>query len=311
MATATDSESSKLPSQGHTPTSLGILISGAKNTEQPVEILKYQTLNEKYGIKAADAIGIKQGKDFKLGWYGIGLNGSKCIGTNEFGIEVRRINEHRATDNAAFFGIPFLIRELSKDIDEEKRKKYRMRVVRKIGTVTYVMYYLKEIKFDYYKPSVKLGYRDPTTGNNREDAYTPQEGDLSPVPYELVSTDSVPATDWYSTATGTMNLTLEAEDLDELRNVCRIMFNDASVAALSEYYLAHGINTVLNDGVGPNGTAVRYNELVPACVSYLITENYGRDANTTNRMKIFFEYGNSISYLTEIKATTSASVTTK
>lgn len=302
MAT-TESESSKLPSQGHTPTALGVLISGAKNCDQPVEILKYMTLNEKYGIKAADAIGIKQGAAFKLGWYGIGIKGSRNIGENNAGIEVRRINEHRATDNAAFMPIPFLVRELSKDIDEEKRKNYRMRVVLKVGSITYVCYYLKAIKFDVYKPSVKLGYRDPTTGGNKEDAYIPVVGDLSPQPYQLVSTDSIPATDKYSTATGTLNLTLEAEDLDEIRNACRILYEDASVAAISEIYLVHGISTPINDGAGPNGTAVRYDELVPACVSYQITENYGRDANTSNRMKLYFEYGNSVSYLTELKAT--------
>lgn len=304
MVSTVNSESSKLPSQGHTPTTLGILISGAKNTDQKLEILRYHTLNEKYGIKPDEAIGIKNGSQFKLGWYGIGIKGSRCIGENEQGIEVRRINEHRATDNAAFMPIPFLMRKLEEDIDEEKRKQYRLRVVTKIGSLTYVCYYLKEIKFDYYNPTGKLGYRDPVTGNNKEEPYTPQEGDLNPTPYELISTDSVPATEYYSTGTGTLNLSLEAEDLDELRNVCRIMFNDASVAAINEIYLVHGIDTILNDGTGPSGTAIRYNELVPACVSYLITENYGRDANTTNRMKIFFEYGNSISYLTEMKAVT-------
>lgn len=302
MATATESESSKLPSQGHTPTALGILISGAKNTEQPVELLQFTTLNEKYGVHAADAIGIKQGSAFKLGWYGIGIKGSRTIGENDDGIEVRRINEHRATDFAAFKPIPFLIRTLENDIDEEKRKDYRMRVVRKIGAVTYVMYYLKAIKFDVYKPSMKLGYREPVSGNNKEDIYTPVEADLNPIPYQLVSTDSIPATDQYSTATGTLNLSLEATDLDELRNVCRILYNDASVAAISELYLCHGIDTPVPDGVGPNGTAVRYNELVPACVSYQVTEAYGRDANTNNRLKLYFEYGNSVSYLTEIKA---------
>ena len=310
MATTTDSESSRLPSQGHTPTSLGILISGAKNTDQPVEILKWMTLNEKYGIHPDEAIGKKDGSSFKLGWYGIGLKGSRAIGENEQGIEVRRINEHRATDNAPFAGIPFLIRELSNDIDEEKRKNYRLRVVAKIGAITYVMYYLKAIKFDLYAPSVKLGYRDPTNGNNKEDVYTPVEEDLSPKPYTLLSTDSVPTTDQYSTATGTLNLTLEADDLDELRNVCRIMYGDASVAAISEVYLCHGIDTTVNDGVGPNGTAVRYSELVPACVSYQITENYPRDSNTNNRMKLYFEYGNSVSYLTELKSVDNATLTT-
>lgn len=309
MATTADSESSRLPAQGHTPTALGILISGAKNTEQEVEILKWMTLNELHGVHAADAIGVKQGVSFKLGWFGVGLKGSRAIGENDQGIEVRRINEHRATDNAPFLGTPLLVRELANDISEEKRKNYRMRVVKKIGSKTYVMYFLRAIKFDMYKPTVKLGYRDPVTGNNKEDAYTPVESDLHPKPYVLLSTDSIPATDQYSTATGTMNLTLEAEELDELRNACAIVYGDASVAAINEIYLVHGIDMPVNDGVGPNGTAVRYNELVPACVSYQVTENYARDANTNNRMKLYFEYGNSVAYLTELKSTDNATLT--
>lgn len=302
MASTVDAESSKLPSQGHTPTALGILISGAKNCDQPFELLPNTTLNEKYGVMADSATGKKNGGDFKLGWYGIGIKGSKCIGENAEGIEVRRILDHTATDFAAFKPIPFVIRELADDLDEEERKNYRMRVIRKIGDITYVMYFLKAIKFDLYDPSIKTGYRDPVTGNNDEDVYTPKESDLSPTPYELLSTDSVPISNQYSTATGTLNLTLEASDLDEIRNVCTIMYGTSSVAAISELYLVHGIDT-LNDGEISQGGSVKYQELCPACVSYQITELYGRDANANNRLKIFFEYGNSVSYLTQVKST--------
>lgn len=302
MASSVDAESSKLPSQGHTPTSLGILISGAKNCDQSFTLKANTTLNEKYGVMKDQATGKKNGSSFKLGWFGIGIKGSKCVGENSEGIEVRRILDHTANDFAAFKPIPFLIRELTKDIDEEERKKYRMRVVRKIGDVTYVMYYLKAIGFDLYDPSIKTGYRDPVTGNNEEDEYTPKEADINPTPYELLTTDSVPISDQYSSATGILDMTLEASDLDEIRNVCIILYGTSSVAAISEIYIVHGIDTRNKGDIG-NGGSVQYDELCPACVSYQITELYGRDTNTNNRLKIYFKYGNSVAYLTQIKST--------
>lgn len=304
MASTVDSESSKLPSQGHTPTALGILISGAKNCDQYFTLLPNTTLNEKYGVMADQATGKMNGSLFKLGWFGIGIKGSKCIGENADGIEVRRILDHTATDFSAYKPVPFVIREISEDLNDEERKKYRMRVVRKIGDNTYVLYYLKAIEFDLYDPSIKIGYRDPVTGNNDEDEYTPKEGDLDPTPTELLTTDSVPVSDQYVTATGTLNMTLEAQDLDEIRNACIILYGTASVAAISELYLVHGISTRNDGDVGQGGT-VKYDELCPACVSYHITELYGRDTNANNRLKIYFEYGNSVSYLTQIKSTQS------
>lgn len=299
----TDKDNAKLPTQGHTPTGMGILISGAKNTDQDVVIPKWTTLNEKYGIMADEAIGTKSGSEFSLKWFGIGIKGSKCIGETPEGIERRRILDHTATDFSAFLPIPFVIREISNDLSEQERENYRMRVLKKIGDKTYALYYLRAIKFDVYDPKMKLGYKDPETGNNKEDPYTPKEEDIKPTPYTINSNDSIPVTNRYLTATGTLNLTLEANELDELRNVCRILFGDASVAAVSEVYLVHGIDTYnTNAQIGSGGTA-KIKELCPACVSYQITEMYARDANSNNRLKLYFEYGNSVSYLTELKAT--------
>lgn len=306
MASSTDAESSKLPSQGHTPTALGILISGAKNCEQDFILLENTTLNEKYGVMADQATGKFNGSQFKLGWFGVGIKGSKCVGENADGIEVRRILDHTATDFAPFKPIPLCMRELENDLTEEERKNYRIRCLEKIGDKTYVKYMAKPIGFDLYTPSIKLGYRDPVTGNSDEDEYTPKKTDLTPTPYELLSTDSVPISDKYVTATGTLNLTLEAKDLDEIRNACIILYGTASVAAISEICLIHGVETK-NTGEIKGGT-VKYDEICPACVSYQITELYGRDANTNNRLKLYFEYGNSISYLTEIKSTDSVTI---
>lgn len=307
MATNADIESSKLPSQGHTPTGIGIIINAAIQCKQSVTIPANTTLNELRGIMATQATGKKNGRDFELGWFGIGLKGSKSIGENADGIEVRRLYRHTAADFNAFKPIPFLMRELANDIDDEERKKYGLREVRKIGSKTYVLYWVRAIGFTLFDPTMKTGYRDPVTGNNEEDTFTPKESNLSPVPEELLTTDSVPASDQFMIGYGLLDLSLEAAELDEIRNVCTILYGTPSIAALSETYLVYGIPT-RTTGASANGGTVAYTELCPACVAYTVTELYGRDANTNSRLKTYYKYGNAVPYITQTVSTEGLSV---
>ena len=298
MSTSNELNNHKLPSQTHTPTGMGIVINAAKSTGQNVSIPEYTTLNELYDVLAAESVGIKDGDRFYLRYYGIGIRGSRCIGEGGDGIERRRAYEHQPTDQNAFKPIPFVCREITNDLSTEERDKYRLRVVRKIGDKTYVFYYLKKIDFSIFSPSVKLGTKNPVNGNESQIPYVYKEGDLNPEPYELISTGSVLISNQYINGTGTMDLSLSSSDLDEIKNVCRIMFNDASVAATSELYLAYGIETTHTGPIGLGGT-ISYKELLSATVSYLITESYARDTNTNNKMPIRFEYGNSVPCLVQ------------
>lgn len=298
MANANDAgrTQQKLPNQLVTPNGLGIIINAALSTGQTVDIPKNTTLNELYDVLQADSVGRKNGKDFTLGYYGIGIGGSRSIGQDANGLEGRRVYQHKAVDFGAFYPIPFVIRPIAEDIDPLLRDNYRMRVVRKVGNDIYAMYYLKKIGFEEFDPTMKVGERDPANGNETERPYVPKKEDLSPKPYELTSTGNIPITNTYINGTGKMDLSLNGNDLEEIRNVCRVLFGDASKAAINEMYLAYGIETS-NDGQIANGGTVRYKELQSACVSYHITEAYARDANANSKMPWFFWYGNSLPLL--------------
>lgn len=287
---------SKLPSTLATPLGMGGVISAAVTTRQPFILPKWSTLNEKYGVLADESWGEKHGKDFYLGYYGIGIGGSRSIGVGSSGIEARKVNQHKTTDGNAFYPIPFLVREITNDIDPEIRKNFRLRVVRPIGDKVYVFYYLKKIGFTEFDPSVKIGSKDPETGNETERPYVPKEEDLSPTPYELTSVNAIPLTNEYVNATGKMDLSLTESDLTEIKNVCRILFNDSSVAAINEMYLAYGVETTHDGQIGESGT-VNYQELQSAVAAYVITEAWARDANTNTKMPWFFHYGNSLPLL--------------
>lgn len=294
-------DSQKLPNQLVSPNGMGIIINAACTTGRTVDIPKNTTLNEQYGILADESIGRKNGKDFTLAYYGIGIGGSRCIGTDANGLEGRRVYQHKATDYNAFYPIPFVARKLSEDLDPTVRDNYRIREVRKIGDEMYALYFLKLIGFEEFDPTQKVGERDPATGNETERPYVPKKEDLTPTPYELTSVNNVPITNTYINGTGKMDLSLNGNDLEEIRNVCRILFNDASKAAINEMYLAYGIETRF-DGQITGGATVNYKELQSACVSYHITEAYARDANANSKMPWFFWYGNSLPLLVSPEA---------
>lgn len=304
MAEASGRDSQKLPNQLVQPNALGVIINDAVTTKTTVDIPKWTTLNELYEILADESVGRKDGKDFTLGYYGIGIGGSRSIGLDSNGLEGRRVYQHKATDFGAYYPIPFLIREIGDDVDPETRRKYRIRVVRKIGDKIYVMYYLKKINFLEFDATMKIGERDPVTGNEQERPYIPVKEDLTPTPYELVSTNDVPITNKYVNGTGKMDLTLDGNDLEEVRNVCRVLFNDSSKAAINEMYLVYGIES-RNEGDIANGGTVDYEELQSACVSYFITEAYARDANSNSQLPYGFWYGNSLPLLIDESGVTS------
>lgn len=291
-------DSQKLPNQLITSSGIGLIINAACTTGTTVNIPKNTTLNEAYDVLAEESLGRKNGKDFNLRYFGVGIGGSRSIGLDANGLEGRRVFQHKAVDFNAFYPIPMLGRKLAEDIDPVLRDQYRMRTVRKIGDEFYVLYWLKLANFVEFDPTMKVGEVDPETGNEKERPYSPKEEDLKPTPYELTSTGNVPITNTYINGTGKIDLSLNGNDLEELRNVCRILFNDSSKAAINEVYMAYGIETN-NDGpiAGAGGGTVSYKELLSATVAFHITESYARDANANSKMPWFFWYGNSVPLL--------------
>lgn len=285
-----------LPNQLVSPTGVGVIVSAAVNCRQPIELLKYMTLNEVYGILADESIGVKHGKDFVMGYFGIGIGGSRSIGNDSFGLEDRQVYQHKATDFNAYHPIPFLIRELSNDIDPIQREMFRMRVVRPIGDKIYVMYFLKKINFDDFKPSLKVGTRDPNTGAENSYPYIPKKEDIQPTPGVLTTVDSIPLSDTYVNGNGKLDLSLNVDDLNEVRNVCRILYGNANKAAINEMYVVHGIETKYDGEIDQGGT-VNYSELQSAVCSFNITEAWARDANANTKMPWMFWYGNSLPML--------------
>ena len=284
---------SEIPTQVITNTGFGSLIAKCCVTGQQFTLPQYTTLNEFHEVLATDSIGVKNGRDFYLKYFGLGVRGSDCIGVDANGKTRLKVNQHQPIDANLFIPIPLIARPIENDLDNVNRAKYRMRVVETIGTQTYVFYYLKLINFASYNPMVNKVTRDPVTGQEDPVPYIPIKDDLfNPQPIDFTSQGSVPVSNVYLNSSGILDCSLDESDLQELVNAVTIKFNDPSYASVNEVALVYGIDTQ-TDGQISQGATIRYTEIMSAVIAHFITEQDGRNAVNNTSIKLAYDHGSS------------------
>lgn len=283
-------DTSKLPSQVIVTTGIGNMVTPAMMCKRPVTIPQYTTLNEVYNVLANDSIGAKKGEDFTLAYFGIGIKGATCIGGDSNGISRMQVNQHQPIDFNMFFGIPFLVRLQNADLEASERDKYRIRVPFTKNGTKYIAYYLKKIGFAQFDPKMNLVTRDESTGSEDTKPYIPVPEDLHPEPVPMDSMGSVPLTNQYIDSSAKLDTSLLEVDLSELKNACRILYNDANYANLNEYCLVAGIETTNTGPVG-DAASVTYKELSSSVITHHITEAYARSANANGKITLLFDIG--------------------
>lgn len=300
-----DQNRSEVPTQTTTNTGYGNLIMKCVATRQSFTLPQYSTLNEKYNTLAAESIGRKNGQDFELKYFGVGIRGANCIGQNALGVSRMKVNQHQPIDMNLFTAIPFICRPIDEDLNNIQRAKYRMRVVMNgYDGNSYVFYFLKLINFDHYNPQVSKITRDEN-GNETPVPYVPSRDDLfNPQPVDFTSEGSVPISNTYLNSSAILGCSLDQGDLKELADACRVLYNDASYAAINETMIAWGIDTI-TDGSTGGGAVVRYDEVLSAVAAHYITERDARNALNNTQLNLDFDHGASEPMLLHTTATIS------
>jgi len=298
-----DQNRSEVPTQTTTNTGWGNIIMKALATRQNFNLPRYTTLNERYNILADVSIGSKAAKDFELKYFGVGIRGANANGTDNMGVSRMKINQHQPIDMNLFLGIPFICRPINEDLDNVNRAKYRMRVVQNgYDGNSYVFYYLKLIDFTNYNPQVNKIVRDEN-GNEVATPHVPVRDDLfNPQPIDFTSEGSVPLSNTYLNSSAILGCSLNQNDLQELANACRILYNDASYAAINETMIAWGVDTQ-TDGVTGGAGVVRYTEVRSAVAAHYITERDARSALNNTMLNMDYDHGASEPMLLHTNAT--------
>lgn len=300
-----DQNRSEVPTQTVTNTGYGNLIAKCCVTRQRLTLQQYTTLNERYNILAAESIGSKQGHDFELKYFGVGIRGANCIGQNSLGVSKMKVNQHQPIDMNLFTQIPFICRPLDEDLNNVQRAKYRLRVVMQgYDGNMYVFYFLKLINFDHYNPQVVKITRDEN-GNELATPFVPNRDDLfNPQPVDFTSEGSVPVSNTYLNSSGILGCSLDQGDLREMADACRVLYNDASLAAINEVATFYGIDTQ-TDGASGGGAVVRYTEVMSAVAAHYVTERDARNALNNTMLNMDYDHGASEPFLLHTNSTSS------
>lgn len=304
-----DQDRSEIPTQTTTNTLLGNLINKACVTNQKIDIPEFTTLNEVYKVRASESIGEKNGRDFELKYFTLGVRGSDTIGKDANGVDIRRVLQHQPIDGNVFVPIPLCARPVSNDLDNLKRAKLRCREVRTINGVQYAIYWAGLIKFDRYDPQLLKIYKDPVSGAEDVKKYIPSSDNLRPVPVELTSSNTVPISNTYVNGSAILNCTLSADEIEEVKNACRIVYNDAGYAAPNEIAVAYGIDSTTDGDIG-GGKFIRYTEALSLVIGHFITERSAREANNNREISLVFDHGASEPMLLHTVASTTANAST-
>lgn len=223
------------------------------------------TLNSKYNVFPRE----KPTSVPRLGWFGIGINGHYNV--NDENVSQARIPA--MTNMDLYSPIPFIAVPLDED-KPDYRTRYRMRTVRNVNGISYVMYYLKPISL--VDSAVRIVRIDPIT--QKEIEYELDTSNLNPIPPIPQTSGIIEGTSAEIQVSQKFMLPIKGSEVCDPVGV--LYEGDLRRARLSEYGLYTGEERVLT-GYTANNVAFQYNEVVCAQLA-VHTTTIGMDGTNSS-----------------------------
>lgn len=246
-------------------TVFGGALQTAHLTDLPYQVLLNSTLNQKLSISENETLGANQLP--RLKYICLGNGGHRFVmGANN--IAKPDVYQHMPTDAALYDHLPLVLRLPELDLTAAERNKYRLRRYEIHNGVRYVAYYARVL--DYSNTSPLLELRTVIDGTSTSTPYVPSMANLNPIPQPIVAGGVTTTSGEYVSATAKITVTFSESEIDEILNVCNIMYNDDDMAIISEIALCSGADKLVNGDF--NGVAIPYTEAIAMQVFNFIGE---------------------------------------
>lgn len=184
----------------------------------------------------------------RLGYFCIGNGAHRAVSGGTGGIVSLQPQPHRAWDSGPYHLIPFVIRELAVgtnatdgDLTPVQRQNYRLRRILTKGGKRYAAYFAKKLNFA--DAAVVRELVTVTNGNSSVSAFSPVDSNMKPtIPTSVSNTDTT-----LLRVSAAIEVPFGPTDVEELRNVCEVLYGDVNAAVISECLFCHGVDrTVVN-----------------------------------------------------------------
>lgn len=226
----------------------------------PFDVKPNTTLNQKFSVQASTLPSADQLP--KVRYFGIGLGGHRfAVGAN--GVHKPQTVQHEATDAALYSHLPFVLRALDNDLTTAQAAKYAMRRLETHDGIQYAAYYLKRIDLTGVTPDMQVV--SVVDGTSTVTPFVPSAANLNPTPPDLDSSGVNVVTGEYAAAQAVVDISLDEDDVAELINVAKVLYNDEEMAMVSEVALVSGVDKVVTSPAAA-GATINFNEVIAAQV---------------------------------------------
>ena len=215
-----------------TRTIYSIMLECLKSVGAPFTLLDASTLNEKYDLP------VFSDEYPKIQYFGIGLDYHDLVDspTLDFTDPL-----HGATDGDVFRPVPLLVRPTTIGLTDAEKARYRIRVIRVINGIEYIVCYLRKI--NYIAPYTNVYAITHTPENDFLDSIDLNKiHALSPVPkFRNCSDTNIK----FASFDMKLKINLNAGDMVELKNAISIMYGDVDedyITRIGEVCLYHGVD---------------------------------------------------------------------
>jgi hypothetical protein len=235
--------------ESSTRTVYGVRVQTCLELNIPMEYPANSTLNEKFGIQAS-TIPAATDRPY-LGGYVIGNKGHTLVLGAE-GVAKPSPVQHSATDAALYGHLPFVLRPVNNDLTSTERAKYVLRKEEVHNGQTYAAYYLRRI--DLSAVTSVMETKTVTNGVEQVTPFVPNSSNLNPTP-PVVNNQGVNVVDGtYVTAHAKLSLSMTQWEIDELKNVGLVLYNDSGFAIISEIGLCTFVDKTVQVTASGGGT---------------------------------------------------------
>lgn len=235
--------------------------------KRPFTAHEHTTLNEKFEIQQGAAI--QSGEIPGLNCLTIG-NGGHRHEAGKSGFPLIVPIDHESWHAALYNHIPFVLRAVNDDLTPTQRAGYCLRKEITVDGSNYYAYYGKRLSLGDVVPTLKQTVVED--GNSVSSEYIPTSASLNPTAPAISNTQVVTTSGEYLSASGVISIPFTANDVAEIINVAKILYNDENYAVVSEFGFCTGIDRTVS--VPTSSGQSNFKEVIACQVAFFVGAHY-------------------------------------
>lgn len=218
------------------------------NTYVPAD---YSTLNGFFNIEANTPLAQDQFPEPKLLVIGRG-------GHENEGLDITNTRQHRIVNACLFEHLPFVVREINDDLDDDARAKYRLRKLINVGGVDYFAYYAKVI--EPVATTSQIEVIDTSTTPHTVTPYVPSSQQYNPQPVSIIDGVINSATNVFLSVTDIQEIVITPSEIASILEAVDIIYGDRRKAVISEMAIASSWDKAISSNAA--GISANYTEAI-------------------------------------------------